>query len=151
MSDLSKAAALFDDALEKAKKEFWEKEDQDPRETKISPAVKRAALKKFGKWSAAAAAWAVKQEKAHRQHAMKKAQEGNRIGFDPNEPDHEGAMARSQLRRAHEYSAKLYNMLKDNNELPGWVQYKIAMASDALSAAFHYLDYQAHKNEDLNG
>lgn len=151
MADLSKASLFFDAALEKSKKPFWEKEDDDPRETKISPAVKRAALKKFGKWSAVAAAWAVKKEKAHRHHAMKKAQDGNRIGFDPNEPDHEGGMARSQLRRAHEYSAKLYDMIKDNSELPGWVQYKIAMASDAIAAAYHYLDYQAHKDEDLNG
>lgn len=151
MKDLSKAVRFFENVLEKAKKEFWDKEDDDPRETKISPAIKRAALKKFGKWSAVAAAWAVKAEKKHRAHAMKKAQESNRIGFDPNEPDHEGAMARSQLRRAHEYAAKLHNMLKDDSELPGWVQYKIALASDAIAAAYHYLDYQTHKDEVLDG
>lgn len=148
---MSKAAAAFEAALEKAERPFWEKEDSDERETKISPAVKRAALKKFGKWSAVAAAWAVKKEKAHRHRAMKKAQEGERVGFDAHEPDHEGAMARSQLRRSHEYSAKLYNMLKDGDELPGWVQYKIALASDAIAAAYHYLDYQANKDEELDG
>lgn len=44
--------------------DFWDKEDDDERETKISPAVKKAAIKKFGKWSAVAAAWAAKQMKA---------------------------------------------------------------------------------------
>lgn len=60
---LAAALLLGEIAIAKAKP-FWEKEDDDPRETKISPKVKRAALKKFGKWSAVAAAWAVRKQKA---------------------------------------------------------------------------------------
>jgi adenine/guanine phosphoribosyltransferase-like PRPP-binding protein len=131
--------ALLAATLAKAKA-FWEKEDDDPRETKISPSVKRAALKKFGKWSAVAAAWAVKKQKSK----GKTLEKARRVGFDKGEPDFEGGMAKSQLRRAEEYAKALNAMLKDGDELPAWVQDKISKASEYLDAAYHFLDYQTN-------
>lgn len=138
--EMAKAIAGLE-ALAKGK-DFWEKEDDDTSETAISPAVKAAAIKKFGKWSAVAAAWAVKKQKAKK--LAKAAPKARRVGFNPGEPDFEGGMAKSQLRRACKYAEALEAMLKDGDELPAWVQDKISKASEYLDAAYHFLDYQSN-------
>ena len=48
-------------------------------------------------------------------------------------------MAKSQLLRTAEYSAKLIEMIEDDEDLEAWVQSKITLASDYLSKVYHYM------------
>ena len=56
--------------------------------------------------------------------------------------DHEGEMARSLLLRLAKYSTKLFNVIKEEQELEGWVQAKITKAADYISAVYHHLEYE---------
>jgi hypothetical protein len=67
-------------------------------------------------------------------------------GKDWNEghPDHEGEMAVSQLHRIFEMSDMLLDIIGENDELPGWIQYKITRAYSDLSDAFGYIESKNH-------
>lgn len=56
--------------------------------------------------------------------------------------DGEIDMARSELLKANEYSAKLFDHIGKSDYLEGWVASKITKAADYLSSVFHYLDYE---------
>ena len=56
--------------------------------------------------------------------------------------DGEIDMARAELLKANDYSAKLFDMVANAEQLPGWVASKITKAGDYLSSVFHYLDYE---------
>lgn len=62
-------------------------------------------------------------------------------GQDHDDHDGEIDMARSDLLKAAEYSAKLFDHIANVDSLDGWVAAKITKASDYLSSVFHYLDY----------
>lgn len=64
--------------------------------------------------------------------------------------DHEAKMARSDLKRLVEYSAKLYSMIEESDELDGWVQEKISLAADYIGNVYHYLDYEKSAAEAVN-
>lgn len=59
--------------------------------------------------------------------------------------DHEGRMAKSDLLALHKQAGELYNMLGDNEELEGWVQSKITLAADYISAVYNNLQYEKTK------
>ena len=54
----------------------------------------------------------------------------------------EGRMAKQDLYKMAEYSAKLHEMLDDNDDLPEWCLKYIYLSSAALSKVYHYLDYK---------
>ena len=58
-------------------------------------------------------------------------------GRDWNEghPDHEGEMAVTQLHRIVEMASELLELVGEDDELPGWVQYKVRRAYTDLSDA----------------
>jgi hypothetical protein len=56
--------------------------------------------------------------------------------------DHEAKMARAELYKLNQYSAKLFKMIGENDELDGWVQSKITKAADYISSVYHYLEYE---------
>ena len=64
--------------------------------------------------------------------------------------DHEAKMARADLMKRHEYSAKLFRMIGPNEELDGWVQAKITKASDYISSVYHYLEYERRAEEAID-
>ena len=68
----------------------------------------------------------------------------------PRVDDHEAKMANAQLYKMAKYSAKLFRMIDENEELQGWVQAKITSASDYVSAVYHYMEYEkmAAQNQD---
>ena len=73
----------------------------------------------------------------------------NDIGKD-DYVDDEGRMAKSQMYKTGKYAMKLHDMLDDMEQLPAWVQAKLTKASDYLSAAYHYLDYEfARRDSNL--
>lgn len=52
------------------------------------------------------------------------------------------------LHRIQEYSRLLSLMLEGNADLPEWAKEKVIIASDRISSVFHYLDYQARKEQE---
>ena len=71
-------------------------------------------------------------------------------GVDWNEghPDHEGEMAVSQLHRIAEMATMLLDIIGENDDLPGWVQYKLTRSYSDLDDAFGYIESKSH---DLGG
>ena len=60
----------------------------------------------------------------------------------PKVDDHEAKMARAELYKLNQYSAKLFKLIGENDELDGWVQAKITKAADYISSVYHYLEYE---------
>lgn len=56
--------------------------------------------------------------------------------------DHEAAMARAELYKAAEYAIKIFHMIKEGENLEGWVSAKITKAADYLDSVAHYMEYQ---------
>jgi hypothetical protein len=67
----------------------------------------------------------------------------------PQHDDHEAKMARAQLYKLAKYSAKLFQMIEEGEELEGWVQAKITKASDYVSAVYHHLEYEKMAREQI--
>lgn len=61
--------------------------------------------------------------------------------------DHEAAMARADLYKMANYSFKLFKMIKDGDQLEGWVQAKITKAADYVASVFHYMEYEMKFSE----
>lgn len=51
-------------------------------------------------------------------------------------------MARSELKKLAEYSAKLYDKIGELDSIEGWVASKITKASDYISSAYHWIEYE---------
>ena len=62
-----------------------------------------------------------------------------------HDDDYDGEldMARAELLKANEYSAKLFDMIGNLDSLEGWTASKITKAADYLSSVYHYLDYES--------
>jgi len=59
--------------------------------------------------------------------------------YDKDEYDEEGEMAKSQARTIMDAAKELHDMVGDNENLPEWVQKKIALAQEYIDAARDYL------------
>lgn len=64
--------------------------------------------------------------------------------------DHEAKMAKADLYKLAKYSAKLFEMINENDELEGWMQAKITKASDYISSVYHRLEYEQMTREAVN-
>lgn len=64
--------------------------------------------------------------------------------------DHEAKMAKADLYKLAQYSAKLFKMIEEGEELDGWVQAKITKASDYISSVYHYLEYEKEVKSQVN-
>ena len=71
-------------------------------------------------------------------------------GKDWNEghPDHEGEMAVSQLHRISEMAQELLELIGENDDLQGWIQYKISRAFNDMNDAYNYIEAQSHMDSD---
>lgn len=61
---------------------------------------------------------------------------------EQKEVDEEGAMARVQLKKIIENAQELLEMLKNESQLPAWVQSKLTLADHHLEASAGYLLYE---------
>ena len=59
----------------------------------------------------------------------------------------EGRMSKSQLDKIARYSQSLHDKLLDDDDLPEWVQAKIAVAAENIGKVYHYLDYKMKRME----
>ncbi len=64
------------------------------------------------------------------------------------EEDHEGEMATSQLHRLADMATKLLEIVKEGDELPGWVQSKIATSLNDLNDVFGWMEPASHQMEE---
>ena len=55
-------------------------------------------------------------------------------------------MARGHLYHIANRAQSLHDRLTDEDELPEWVQSKLAVAESTVNAVFDYLDYKIHKH-----
>jgi hypothetical protein len=68
----------------------------------------------------------------------------------PRPDDHEAKMAKADCYKLAKYSAKLFHMIDEGEELDGWVSAKITKASDYISSVYHYLEYEKMATEQIN-
>lgn len=54
----------------------------------------------------------------------------------------EGRMMRQALYEISEYSSELHEMLSDNDDVPQWCHYKVAVARACIGKVKHYLEYK---------
>ncbi|MBM93959.1 MAG: hypothetical protein CMF51_04340 [Legionellales bacterium] len=60
----------------------------------------------------------------------------------------EGRMTKSQLDKIARYSQSMHDELLDDDDLPEWVQSKIAVAAENIGKVYHYLDYKMKRMEE---
>ena len=63
----------------------------------------------------------------------------------------EASVARENLMLIAEYSMKLFKMIKDGDDLEGWVFMKLTKASEMISSAKHHLEYHHFQQHGLEG
>jgi len=63
-------------------------------------------------------------------------------GRDLGYGEGEGRMTKSQLDKLARYSQSLHDQLMDDDDLPEWVQSKVAVAAENIGKVYHYLDYK---------
>lgn len=74
---------------------------------------------------------------------MKPGMEPKKASSYDIDPDgYEGRMAKGNLFKMAQYSAKLHNMIEDNENLEPWVEEKIAVAASMIETVAHYLEYE---------
>ena len=69
---------------------------------------------------------------------------------DVGEYDYEGAMAKTQLQTICRNAEALQDMLKDDENLPEWVQAKITKAEDYITTSLDYLKSTDELEEEIN-
>jgi hypothetical protein len=67
---------------------------------------------------------------------------------EKSEYDYEGDMARGQLQSIIMNSQRVHDMLKDNDNLPEWVQSKITLAEDYISTVSNYMSSEIDEDKD---
>jgi F0F1-type ATP synthase assembly protein I len=60
---------------------------------------------------------------------------------------HDGRMARGTLWQIEQDAHHLRHILQDEDDLPGWVNYKIATSADRLQAATRYMSHKVAASE----
>ena len=62
----------------------------------------------------------------------------------------ESRMAKSDLFKMAKYTKVIHGMLKDEMDLPEWVESKITRAADYLGSVKHYLEYELKRGEKFD-
>ena len=76
-------------------------------------------------------------------HADKDKGDGRMLDYGHVKSDsREGKMARQALYEMSVYSKELHDLLKDDDDLPQWCHYKIAVARACVGKVKHYLEYK---------
>ena len=70
---------------------------------------------------------------------------------DPNEYDMEGDMMKNQLRQIDSAINKLMGMVKDDENLPEWVQSKVTKATDYIRSVRDYLEAEKADTQQIDG
>lgn len=70
-------------------------------------------------------------------------------GYEHGEPhDDEGGMAKSRLLRMKKMAVMLCKLLKDDDQLPAWVQDHLAVAHENLEQVFGYMEPESDLDDE---
>jgi hypothetical protein len=78
---------------------------------------------------------------------IKEEMEAMQMGYDDSvegqdqELDYEGYMTKSQLYQIGQYALELHDMIQDGENLPEWMQSKVAQMARDISSVKHALEY----------
>jgi DNA-binding ferritin-like protein len=72
----------------------------------------------------------------------------NEYEHESGEYDQEGSMAKSQLKNIINHTQELHDMLKDESNLPEWVQSKLAVADDHLTTISDYMKTEVQRKQE---
>ena len=67
------------------------------------------------------------------------------VGQQDPELDYEGYMTKSQLYKIGQYALELHDMINDGENLPEWMQAKIAQMSMMIGSVKHALQYDKER------
>lgn len=67
-----------------------------------------------------------------------------------SQPDHEASMAKGELYNTIKNAKELFHMIKDGENLEGWVASKITRAADYINTVHDYMMYEKQYNESMN-
>lgn len=71
-------------------------------------------------------------------------EEGRDLGYG----EAEGRTSKGALDKLARYSQSLHDKIRDEDDLPEWVQYKIAISAENIGKVYHYLDYKMKRMEE---
>lgn len=71
-------------------------------------------------------------------------EEGRKLGYGEGE----GRMSKASLDKLARYSQSLHDKIRDDDDLPEWVQSKIAVSAENIGKVYHYLDYKMKRMEE---
>ena len=90
------------------------------------------------------------KEQAERHAKKRKTNEDNMDITSSSQPDHEASMAKGELYNTVKNAKELFHMIKDGENLEGWVASKITRAADYINTVHDYMMYEKQYNESLN-
>lgn len=106
---------------------------------------------KKGEAIAAAAMWKGEAKKAKKKHMKECAGCDSEQSQDwTHGHDHEGSMAKSEVKDMIKNAVELHNMLGENDKLPGWVSAYITLASDYIHSVTEHLAGKSPEHEMPN-
>ena len=86
-------------------------------------------------------------ESNSRDHAAIDTSGGKMLDYGHVKSDsHEGKMMKQALYEISEYSKELHDLLDDDDDLPQWCHYKVAVARACIGKVKHYLEYKIKKH-----
>lgn len=74
---------------------------------------------------------------------MERVQTGfdDTVGDQDQELDYEGYMTKSQLYKIGQYALELHDMINDGDNLPEWMQSKVAQMEKDIGSVKHAIEY----------
>ena len=74
---------------------------------------------------------------------MERVQTGfdDTVGDQDQELDYEGYMTKSQLYKIGQYALEIHDMINDGDNLPEWMQSKVAQMEKDIGSVKHALEY----------
>lgn len=74
---------------------------------------------------------------------MERVQTGfdDTVGDQDQELDYEGYMTKSQLYKIGQYALEVHDMINDGDNLPEWMQSKVAQMEKDIGSVKHALEY----------
>jgi hypothetical protein len=67
------------------------------------------------------------------------------VGGQDQELDYEGYMTKNQLYKIGQYALEMHDMIQDGDNLPEWMQSKIAEMARSIGDAKHALEYDKQR------
>lgn len=70
--------------------------------------------------------------------------------MDFKKHDHEASMARAELAQIAKNAMAIYRMIKEGDNLDGWISSYITVANDHLNSVHEKMDYESQKYNDIS-